>query len=358
MPVPAAFTQAKSLVRALHGEVQARPPFWFMRQAGRYLPEYRAIRVKAKDFVALCLTPDLAAEITLQPVKRFAMDAAILFSDILMVPYGLGQKLEFREGEGPVLEPIRDAAGVAALKIRLDDELIGKRLAPILETVRRVAANLPLDTALIGFAGAPWTVACYMVEGAGSRDYATVRRMALTNPELFRQLIDILVDATALYLNAQIEAGAEVIQIFDTWAGVLPTGEFQHWAVEPVARIIEKVGEKHPSVPIIAFPRGAGVNYLNYAAQTGAECVGIDATVPPEWAAAHIQKLATVQGNLDPMALVAGGATMERAATRILGALGKGPFVFNLGHGITPDTPPEHVGRLAELIRAWHHRPA
>lgn len=344
------------MIRALHGEVQARPNFWFMRQAGRYLPEYREIRAKAPNFVQLCLSPDLATEITLQPIRRFAMDAAILFSDILMVPHGLGVKLEFKEGEGPVLEPVRTGGDILRLQGAVDRLLTN--VAPVFETVRRVAKALPLDTALIGFAGAPWTVACYMIEGGGSRDFTRTRRLALSDPNLFQSLMDLLVDATSRYLNAQIEAGAEAVQLFDTWAGILPDGEFTRWAVEPVREIVERVQSRHPAVPIIAFPKGAGLHLADYAAQTGVECVGLDAGVPPDWAAKVLQPLSAVQGNLDPLLLVTGGKPMEAAATRILGALGRGPFVFNLGHGIVPETPPENVARLAALIRAWHHRHA
>jgi len=352
---PAAI-QAKSLIRALHGEIQARPNFWFMRQAGRYLPEYREIRAKAPNFVQLCLTPELATEITLQPLRRFAMDAAILFSDILMVPYGLGVRLEFKEGEGPVLEPVSSAEDIQRLQGTADRFL--SNVAPVFETVRRVAKGLPLDTALIGFAGAPWTVACYMIEGRGSRDFTKTRRLALTDPGLFQTLMDLLVDVTSRYLNAQIEAGAEAVQLFDTWAGILPDGEFAKWAIEPVREIVERVQSRHPAVPIIAFPKGAGVHYAEYATLTGVECVGLDAGVPPEWAAKVLQPLSAVQGNLDPLLLVAGGKALEAAALRILNALGRGPFVFNLGHGIVPETPPENVARLAALIRAWHHRQA
>ncbi len=351
---PPAAVQAKSLIRALHGEVQARPNFWFMRQAGRYLPEYRALRSKAPDFVRLCLTPELATEITLQPLQRFAMDAAILFSDILMVPYGLGVKLEFREGEGPVLEPISTIADIERLQAAADRFL--SMVAPVFETVRQVSLQLPLDTALIGFAGAPWTVACYMIEGRGSRDFAKVRKLAFAEPALFQQLMDLLVDVTSRYLNAQIEAGAEAVQLFDTWAGVLPDVEFDKWAIAPMREIVERVRSRHPAVPIIAFPRGAGLHYVRYASETGVECVGLDSSVPPDWAARFLQPIAAVQGNLDPLLLVVGGAAMEKAAHRILEALGHGPFVFNLGHGIVPETPPENVARLSALIRAWHHR--
>ena len=356
MTVPTAFAQAKSLIRALHGEVQARPNFWFMRQAGRYLPEYRELRAKAPDFIRLCLTPELATEITLQPVRRFAMDAAILFSDILMVPYGLGQNVEFHEGVGPRLNPVRMASEVLELQARSDGLL--SRLAPVFETVRRVSASLPLDTALIGFAGAPWTVAAYMVEGETSRDFVSVRRFAGAEPKTFEMLISLLVDATARFLVAQIEAGAEVVQIFDTWAGILSHDEFRQWAVEPVREIVNRVQAKHPAVPIIAFPRGAGVRYLDYAVETGVEAVGVDSSVPPEWIAKELQPQSAVQGNLDPLVLLAGGKALEEATVRILKALGRGPFVFNLGHGILPETPPENVARLAGLIRAWHHRHA
>lgn len=356
MSLPTAFAQAKSLIRALHGEVQARPNFWFMRQAGRYLPEYREVRAKAPDFIRLCLTPELATEITLQPVRRFAMDAAILFSDILMVPYGLGQKVEFVEGIGPRLKPVRTASEILELQVRSDG--LVERLAPVFETVRRVAAALPLDTALIGFAGAPWTVAAYMVEGETSRDFVAVRRLAGSDPTTFGSLISLLVDATARFLVAQIEAGAEAVQIFDTWAGILSHDEFRQWAVEPVREIVSRVQAKHPAVPIIAFPRGAGVRYLDYAVETGVEAVGVDSGVPPEWIAKELQTQSAVQGNLDPLLLVAGGRALEEATVRILKALGRGPFVFNLGHGILPDTPPENVARLAGIIRAWHHRHA
>ena len=351
-----AVIQAKSLIRALHGEVQARPNFWFMRQAGRYLPEYRELRAKAPDFIRLCLTPDLATEITLQPLRRFAMDAAILFSDILMVPHGLGVKLEFKEGEGPVLEPVRTGKELLRLQGAADRFL--SNVAPVFETVRRVSKDLPLDTALIGFAGAPWTVACYMIEGHGSRDFAATRRLALADPIFFQNLMDLLIDTTSRYLNAQIEAGAEAVQLFDTWAGILPDGEFAKWAIAPVREIVERVQSRHPAVPIIAFPKGAGVHYAEYAAQTGVECVGLDASIPPIWAAKVMQPISAVQGNLDPLLLVVGGRAMETAALQILNALGRGPFVFNLGHGIVPETPPENVARLSSLIRAWHHRPA
>ncbi len=345
--------QPKSLIRALRGEVQARPTFWFMRQAGRYLPEYRKVRAQASDFIRLCLTPELASEITLQPLRRFAMDAAILFADILMVPYGLGQKVEFREGEGPVLEPIRSAAAITALEGMLD--AMPDRVGPIFETVRRVARELPLDTALIGFAGSPWTVATYMVEGGSSRDFGDVKRLALTDATMFAALIDLLVEATTVYLGRQIDAGAEAVQLFDSWAGALSDGEFERWCVAPTREIVTRLRTTYPAIPIIAFPKGAGIRYANFAALTGVDAVSLDSTVPADWAAATLQPQVTVQGNLDPLLLVIGGAAMEGAATHILKTLGRAPFVFNLGHGIVPETPPEHVAQLSDLIRRWRH---
>ena len=344
-------TQAKTLIRALRGEVHARPSFWFMRQAGRYLPEYRALRSKAPDFVSLCLSPELAAEITLQPIRRFGMDAAILFADILLVPHALGQKLEFREGEGPVLEPVRAAADIARLSERLDK--VTTQLAPVLETVRLVARQLPLDTALIGFAGAPWTVATYMVEGGGGHDFNHVRRWAYGDPDSFQRLIDLLVDATVEYLAAQIDAGAEAVQIFDTWSGVLTDAAFQRWCVAPIRDITQQLRMRHPAVPIIAFPKGAGVQYQDFPRLTGVTAIGIDSSVPPGWAASVLQRQATVQGNLDPLLLAIGGRAMAEGAAHILTALGKGPFVFNLGHGIIPETPPDNVGILCDFIRRW-----
>ncbi|HJS30886.1 MAG TPA: uroporphyrinogen decarboxylase [Alphaproteobacteria bacterium] len=351
MPQAPELAQAKSFIRALRGEIHAEPPFWFMRQAGRYLPEYRELRARASDFIELCLTPELASEITLQPIRRFAMDAAILFSDILMVPYALGQTIQFREGEGPVLSPVQTSADIDRLAERVDE--FARRLEPVFETVRRVSSALPLDTALIGFAGAPWTVATYMVEGGSSRDFSRVRAFAYREPEAFGRLIDLLVEATGIYLVEQIRAGAEAIQIFDSWAGVLPDSEFERWCVRPIQEIVAFVRHRHPAVPIIAFPKGAGVHYRDFAESTGVEAVSLDATVPIDWAAREVQPLATLQGNLDPILLVVGGRPMERAARRILDVLNRGPFVFNLGHGILPETPVENVMRLCEIIHKW-----
>jgi uroporphyrinogen decarboxylase len=343
--------QPKSLIRALLGETQAQPTFWFMRQAGRYLPEYRELRAKAGSFLQLCMNPELAAEVTLQPIHRFAMDAAILFADILLVPHAMGQKLEFKEGEGPVLAAVRDEAAIDALSD--DPGEILRSLKPVFETVHRVARALPFDTALIGFAGAPWTVATYMVEGGSSRDFAIVRQLAYTQPALFQRLIDRLVDATSAYLEAQVRAGAEAIQLFDSWAGILPETEFQRWCIAPTREIVSRLRRSHPGVPVIGFPRGAGLMAELYAAETGVTTVALDQTMPLAWAAANLQPNWSLQGNLDPLLLVTGGAPMQTAARRILEAFGRGPFVFNLGHGIVPETPPEHVAQLCELIRHW-----
>jgi uroporphyrinogen decarboxylase len=318
-----------------------------MRQAGRYLPEYRDLRQRVGGFLELCFSPALAAEATLQPIRRYAFDAAILFSDILVVPHGLGQSVAFREGEGPVLKPIRSEAAVKDLS--LND--FNGRVAAVYETVGRVATVLPGDTTLIGFAGAPWTVAAYMVEGGTSRDFANVKGWAFADPDGFAELIDRLVDATILYLSGQMAAGAEVVQLFDSWAGILPEPAFRRWVIEPTRRITAALREIDPQVPIIGFPRGAGLMYRAYFAKTGVTAIGLDTTVPVEIARKTLQSLGPVQGNLDPLLLVAGGTAMEKAVAQILAALGEGPFIFNLGHGIVPETPPDHVARLVELVR-------
>jgi uroporphyrinogen decarboxylase len=338
-------TPTKPLLRALAGERVAPAPIWLMRQAGRYLPEYRALRAKAGGFLDLCFTPEYATEITLQPIRRFGFDAAILFSDILVIPWALGQPLRFEEGRGPVLEPI------APDRLeRLEREGVVERLAPVFETVRRVKSALPPSTALIGFAGAPWTVASYMIEGGGSKDFLKAKCWALGAPERFEQLIDILEEATIDYLSAQVEAGAEALQLFDSWAGVLSETELERWSIVPLRRIVEGVKARHPSVPVILFPRGAGLGYARFAQAAGADGLGLDTTVPLRFAA-ELQKQITVQGNLDPAALVTGGRALEEGIDRILSALEAGPFIFNLGHGVVPETPPEHVAGLIERIR-------
>ncbi|MFN4089405.1 MAG: uroporphyrinogen decarboxylase [Alphaproteobacteria bacterium] len=336
----------KPLLRALRGEPSPRPPFWLMRQAGRYLPEYRAVRADTGGFLDLCYTPAMAAEVTLQPIRRFGMDAAIIFSDILVVPHGMGQAVAFREGEGPVLEPVRCPADVA----RLDGGRITERLAPVYEAVERVASALPAETTLIGFAGAPWTVACYMVEGRGSRDFGMVKQWAFADPDGFGRLMDLLEVATIDHLAAQIVAGAEVVQLFDTWAGVLPEWAMRRWCLDPCRRIAAAVAARHPAVPVIVFPRGVGAAALGFAECGAFAAVSLDQAVAPAWAARTIQPLVAVQGNLDPWELVAGGDALRASVRRILAELGQGPFVFNLGHGIVPQTPPEHVALLASLV--------
>ncbi len=339
----------KRFLRALAGETVTPPPFWLMRQAGRYLPEYRATRGDAGGFLNLCYSPDKAIEVTLQPLRRYGMDAAILFSDILVIPDALGRSVRFVQGEGPQLDPLTGAADIEALQLGN----VRSHLAPVLETVRGLASAIPPTTALIGFCGAPWTVATYMIEGGGSKDYAETKRWAYGQPELFGRLIDTLVDASADYLIAQAEAGAEAVQIFDSWAGVLPEAEFRRWSLDPIRRITEKVKAAVPGLPVIGFPRGAGELYKDFARESGCDAVSIDTTIPVAWAAEHLQPHVTVQGNLDPIMLVVGGEAMDRAVDTILNALGHGPFVFNLGHGIVPHTPPENVARLADRIRAF-----
>lgn len=337
-------------LRALAGEAVWPPPVWLMRQAGRYLPEYRKVRAQAGDFIALCTTPELATEVTLQPIRRYGFDAAILFSDILMVPWAMGQGLRFAEGEGPLLEPIRDRAGLDAL----DLEGVVSRAAPILETVRRVRAGLAdhPGRALIGFAGSPWTVACYMVEGRGGGEFAEARRTAFRDPELFAAIMERLEAATLAYLLAQAEAGAEALMLFDSWAGLLSPPGFRRWVIEPTVRLASALRDLRPDIPLIGFPRLAGPLLAEYAARVPVQAVAMDTGMDPAWAAAHMPATKALQGNLDPQAVVAGGPAMEEEAKAILGAMKGRPFIFNLGHGIVPPTPPEHVARLMELLRA------
>ncbi|WP_428491031.1 uroporphyrinogen decarboxylase [Rhodopila sp.] len=341
----------KPLLRSLNGEAVWPPPVWLMRQAGRYLPEYRAVRAGVADFVALCTTPDLAAEVTLQPIRRYRFDGAILFSDILMLPWALGHGLEYRQGEGPVLPPLRDAASVAAL----DPARVADRLAPIMQTVRLVRAGLAAegfpDTTLIGFAGAPFTVACYMVEGGGSKDFAAVRAMAYAQPALFGRLIDVLTEATIEYLSAQASAGAEALMLFDSWAGVLSPSLFRTHCVAPATRIVAALNARHPGLPLIGFPRLAGLLARDYAA-TGVNGIGVDTGSDIAAVAAMLPPRLALQGNLDPLAVVAGGAPMAAETAAILHAMKGRPFIFNLGHGIVPQTPLDHVAALLEQVRA------
>ncbi len=337
----------KPLLRTLRGEALPRPPIWLMRQAGRYLPEYRALRANAKNFIDFCLTPDTAIEVTLQPVRRFGMDAAILFADILLVPHALGQTVAFVENEGPRLDPIRNAAALA----RLSDARSAETLAPVMQTIKGIRAALPPDVALIGFAGAPWTVATYMVEGRGGTDFEHIRGMAWSEPHLFAGIIDRLVDATTAYLIAQVDAGAEVLQLFDSWAGSVPAPLFESAVIAPTARIVKAVKARHPHVPIIGFPRAAGSHLERYAAQTGVDAVGVDHMT--DLVSASRATGRTVQGNLDPILLLTGGAAMEREAHRLLAAMKGKPFIFNLGHGVLQPTPPDHVAHLVELVKTY-----
>lgn len=339
----------KRFLRAFSGHAFERPPFWFMRQAGRYLPEYRELRKKTSDFLTFCYTPDLAVEVTLQPLRRFNPDAAILFSDILVIPDALGCDVQFVEGQGPLLEPLRSESDI----LKLEPQNIENHLQPVLETVRRLARDIPPQTALIGFAGSPWTVAIYMIEGRGGTACETARQWAYREPETFTTLIDILVEATVTYLRCQIKNGAEVVQLFDSWAGILSEPQFRSWVIEPTANIVRQLKDDFPDVPIIGFPRACGVLCDDYVAETGVDGIGLDPGIPLYWARDFLQKRCVVQGNLDNQLLVTGGDALERETSRILEGLGNGPFVFNLGHGVLPQTPLENVGRVAELVRNW-----
>ncbi|WP_433441781.1 uroporphyrinogen decarboxylase [Nonomuraea sp. CA-141351] len=345
----------KLLLRALAGERTERPPIWLMRQAGRYLPEYHRVREAAGGMVGLCNSPEHAVEVTLQPIRRFPLDAAIVFADLPQVAAALGQTLDYRAGDGPVLTPpVRSTADIADF---LGVSRLHEELAPVYETVRQLTRALPPEVTLIGYAGAPWTIATYMVEGrgGGSSEHAVVKQWALSDPEGFQPLIDVLTTAVIQFLGRQIEAGAEAVQLFDTWAGILPDALFERWCVKPVAAIIAALKDKYPGVPVIAFPRGAGLAYDGFAEATGADCIGLDATVPLDWAARNLQRGLgrCVQGNLDPQLLAAGGPALTAETDRILRALSGGPFVFNLGHGIIKTTPPENVAALAEQVRSW-----
>jgi len=346
---PAAKTKqsSKRLLQVLGGEAQSPPPIWLMRQAGRYLAEYRAVREEAGGFLNLCYTPRLAAKVTLQPIRRYGFDAAILFSDILVVPDALGQRVAFREGEGPSLEPITSERELS----RLDPGQTGETFSKVFETVSRVREALPQGTALIGFCGAPWTVATYMVAGEGSSDQAAARLWAYRDRAGFSKLIDILVDTSIEYLDGQVRAGADVLQIFDSWASNLPEDEFEAWVVAPTTRIVKQIKARHPGIPIIGFPRGAGENATRYVETTGVDGIGCDTAEPLSAMRALGQSGVSVQGNLDPLLLVAGGEAMERRVSEILADMRGLPFIFNLGHGIVPQTPPENVARLIALVR-------
>ena len=337
----------KPLLATIKGEKQARPPIWIMRQAGRYLPEYREIRARAGSFLELCYNPDLAVEVTLQPLRRFDLDAAILFSDILVIPDALGQKVRFEAGEGPLLEPVT-AAGIAGLH----PEKTVERLAPVLETLKRLRAALAPEKTLIGFCGSPWTVATYMIGGRGSPDQAAARLFALREPQAFAALIDILVAASVDYLVAQFQAGADVVQLFEIWALNLDDESFASHVIEPNRRIVEGVRQRIPGAPIIGFPRGAAGNLARYAALTGVDALGLDYATPLDFARSHLPASLPVQGNLDPLRLVAGGEQLDRRIDAIIAAFAERPHIFNLGHGIVPETPIAHVERLVKRVKA------
>jgi uroporphyrinogen decarboxylase len=337
----------KTFLDTLNGRRQPIPPVWMMRQAGRYLPEYRAVRQRAGGFLDLCFTPKLAAEVTLQPVRRFGFDAAILFSDILVIPHALGQRVAFEAGEGPRLTPLQELGGLAALR----DEVDQKALAPVYETVGLVKAALPDNVALIGFCGAPWTVATYMIAGRGTPDQGPARTFAYREPDIFSALIDRLVQASADYLAQQLRAGAEAVQLFDTWAGVLAPEEFERWCVQPAKKIAALLRRDIPNAKIIAFPRGAGTNLLRYIEQVPVDAVGLDWAIDRSFAREQIQSRVPVQGNLDPLALLAGGAALDRAVDLTLETFAAGPFIFNLGHSILPETPIAHVEQMLKRVR-------
>jgi uroporphyrinogen decarboxylase len=337
----------KAILKVLSGSTVSPPPIWLMRQAGRYLPEYREVRRQAGSFLDLCFTPELAAEVTLQPIRRYGFDAAILFSDILVVPHALGQRVWFEDNVGPKLEAISGPQGLGGL----DVEALPEALSPCYETLRILRRELPAEVALIGFAGAPWTVASYMIEGGGSRDYGRAKRWAYEDPESFARLIDLLVEATTRYLSAQVEAGAEVLQIFESWASAWPAAEFERWCLAPMAEIIRRLKQRHPEVPIILFPRGIGAGYLGVAERAGADALSLDPTVPLDWARETLAPKVVLQGNLDPMHLIVGGPSLDVATRQILAATEGLPFIFNLGHGIDKSTPPAHVERLVALVR-------
>lgn len=335
----------KSLLRVLAGESLKTPPVWIMRQAGRYLPEYRELRKKAGGFLDLCYNPDFATEVTLQPIRRFGFDAAILFADILLIPQALGIDLWFAEGEGPRLTPITDASTLKPV------EDIHETLGPVYETVRRLSSELPSDTTLIGFAGAPWTVATYMIAGRGTPDQGPARRLMYENPADFSAIIDRVTDATIEYLAKQVDAGAEVIKIFDSWAGALGGSQFHRYALEPAVKIATELKSRYPGLPIIGFPRGSGGGYLTFAESGAFDALAMDTSIPAEWARDILQPKIAVQGNLDPMHMVTGGQALEDETKRILDILGNGRYIFNLGHGITPDGDPRNIEKMLNIIR-------
>jgi uroporphyrinogen decarboxylase len=350
--------RARKLLSVLHGHRQAPPPIWLMRQAGRYLPEYRQLRTKARDFLDFCYRPELAVEATLQPIRRFDLDAAIVFSDILVIPHALGRGVRFVENEGPQLDPLSAGQMLPALQ----PEAFVAHLRPVYDTLKQVRAGLQLDKALIGFAGAPWTLACYMIDGrsrkdaAGQAHFDNALRWTQHHAGHLDQLFELLCDAIVLHCVQQVDAGADVIQLFDSWAGLLVDSQnkdlLERWSIRPLVRIAQGIVAQRPGTPVIVFPRQTGESTRLYAASRAFAAISIDGAVPLSFARQSLQPLCAVQGNLDPLLLVQGGAAMEKEVQRILAELGNGPFVFNLGHGVVPQTPPDHVGRLVELVRA------
>lgn len=337
----------KKMVDVLNGNSRWPPPIWLMRQAGRYLPEYRALRAKAGSFWTMCMDPEMAAEVTLQPIRRFGFDGAIIFSDILTVPFALGRAITFTEGSGPSLEPVSSLLG-----LEKDATVWRRKLEPAYETLKLVRRALPQETALLGFAGAPWTLATYMAAGRGGDEQRTAKLWGYRRPSEFAELLALLADCVAAHLIAQLEAGADAVQIFDSWAAGLPEQAYRDWVIAPTERIVERVRQAHPAAKIIGFPRASTLaGYVRYAKETGVDAVSLDTAVPMSWAAAQLDQVA-IQGNLDPVALLAGGAAMAQATNDILSAARDRPFIFNLGHGVLPETSPEHVSALVSRVRS------
>lgn len=343
----------KPILDVLERKTPERVPFWLMRQAGRYLPEYLDLRKQAGGFLDLVYDPEKAAEVTVQPLRRFGMDAAILFSDILVVPHALGQSVRFEAGEGPRLDPIRSERDLAIL----DPRKLESIASPVYETVSKTREKMTAEgfdeTALIGFCGSPWTVACYMVEGGGSKDFEIVRQWALGDPASFQTLIDIITEVSCEYLAGQIRAGAEAVQLFDSWSGLLDHDEFHRWVIEPTKKIRDYLREYFPHIRVIGFPRGAGMKTKSYAIETGVDCVGLDPTIDPRWAAAELQPVVPVQGNLDPIRLLCGDTAMDDAMNDLYNAFGHAGWIFNLGHGVIKETKVDNVMRLKNIVRGW-----
>jgi len=342
----------KPLLQAFKGIKNDSPPFWFMRQAGRYLPEYKELRKTTKGFLDFCYTPEKASEATLQPIKRFGMSGAIIFSDILVIPHALGMDVRFEENVGPLLTPVKTQAELD----RLNADNLLSHLAPVYEALRLTRKALPENTTLIGFAGSPWTLACYIINGKGSRDFQDVRALATSDKAFFTNLLSLLCDAIAKHAIEQVKAGAEVIQLFDSWSGVLSQAQFQQWVIEPTRKIVSRIKAAHPDVPVIGFPRLAGCKVLDYVEQTGVDGVSIDGSVTLDWARDNLQKKVLVQGNLDPIVLTYDKPQMLEQAKKILESFSEGPFIFNLGHGVIPPTPIDHVQALCDLIRNHANR--